>query len=802
MFNIILSLIYFAITLYLMNKAKNDSNDVKAATLDSFDFPTADETRSIPFGYGTFEVNGPNVLWYGDYSTSTIYQEVKSGGFLGLFQNTDKVNAGFAYNVGLHFGLCFGGSEKELDLKAIKIDNKYIFTTNSTGSFSSQINNKNFFGEYENGPGGIVGNFTFYSGQETQTTDSYLESQLGSNVPFYNDICHLVWKGGYIGNNNSLKPWSFILKRIIEPHWAFINKSDINGSCNAASVIYDMLTNKNYGLGLSDTKLDLVNFKEVHETLFNEGYGVSFIINDGKTVKDVLNDVFKVIDGQLNIDFETGKIFIKLNREETPTLTFNEDNIINLTNYSRGSLSSLINEVKIKWTDINDNFKSKIAQFQNQGSRFERDRAETTIIDYSIINDANLAQRLAVREAIPLTTPLLKCDITVNRKAYNVKPGDVLYLNWPKLGIESIIMRVLEIDYGTLKNSQIKLNLIQDKFGIQYSLYSSEPTNSWTSIDYDALACDLKIEEAPFYFTNTTDSKNKILTFSKKPNSTHNSYNLLTKLSSDPYILNGVASGFCPVGVVSTVFNELSNTINIINESDLNILKTETDDRIASGYNLALIIEGSKKEFINFKNINLSSGIYTLSNINRGLLDTIPENFTTAAKIYFFSYGFALNNNETFNNVSIFIKAITRTARDTLEEIDAPAINFNLSGRRTFPISPSNLIINTQSYQKNITTAEEDLELSWSVRNRQYQIQNYNEVVSSNIDSNEFILEIYDNITNTLLITETLTTLSYIFTDETIISGGTYYPELKVLLKSKNGSLESLYNYDIIINRI
>ena len=142
MFNIILSLIYFAISLYLMNKAKNDSNDVKAATLDSFDFPTADETRSIPFGYGTFEVNGPNVLWFGDYSTNTIYQEVKSGGFLGLFQNTDKVNAGFAYNVGLHFGLCFGGSQKEVNLKAIKIDDKYIFTTNSTGSFSSQINNK------------------------------------------------------------------------------------------------------------------------------------------------------------------------------------------------------------------------------------------------------------------------------------------------------------------------------------------------------------------------------------------------------------------------------------------------------------------------------------------------------------------------------------------------------------------------------------------------------------------------------------------------------------------------------------
>lgn len=802
MFNIILTLIYFAISLYLMNKSKNDSNDVKAATLDSFDFPTADETRAIPFGYGTFEVNGPNVLWFGDYSTNTIFQEIKTGGFLGLFQNTEKVNAGFAYNIGLQFGLAFGGIGKEVNLRAIKIDDKYIFTTNTVGSFSSQINNKTFFGEYENGPGGIVGDFTFYSGASTQASDIYLQEQLGTNIPFYNDICHLVWKGGYIGNNNSLKPWAFVLNRIVDPYWAFPDKSDINGSCNAASVIYDILTNKDYGLGLSDTKLDLVNFKEVHNTLFNEGYGVSFIVNDGKTVKDVLNDVFKVIDGQINLDFETGKIFIKLNREEIPTLTFNEDNIIKLENYSRGSLSSLINEVKIKWTDINDNFSPKIAQFQNQGSRFERDRSETTIIDYSLINDPILAQKLAVREAIPLTTPLLKCDITVNRKAYNVKPGDVLYLNWNKLGIDQIIMRVLEVDYGTLKNSQIKLNLIQDKFGIQYTLYSTTPTNSWTNIDYDALACDLKIEEAPYYFTNESDLKNKILTFAKKPSSTHNNFNLLTKTFGNPYILNGISSGFTPVGIINTAINELSNSINLINDNNINIVKSETDDKISSGYNLALIIEGTKKEFINFKDINNSIGVYTLSNVNRGLLDTIPQNFTTTAKIYFISYGFALNNNETFEDINIKVKALTKTARDTLEEIEAPEIDFSLINRRLLPIAPNNLKVNTQSYQEIMSTGFVDLELYWSNRDRLSSIQNYNVDSFTNLDNNTFVLEIFDNLTSTLLKTETLNTFSYIFTDETIISGGTHYSQLRIKLKSKVGSLESLYNYDIIINRI
>lgn len=804
MFNLILMGIYLIINLFLLNSKKDQKEKPKAASLDSFDFPTADETRVLPFGYGTFEISGPNILWYGDYKTKTIYQKVKSGGFFGLFKNTEKVNAGFEYYVGLHFGLAFGGKDKELQLKKIKIDNKTIFSTTAIGSFSGSINNKTFFGDYENGPGGMVGDFTFYSGSDIQTSDPYLVSKLGSNIPYYNNFSHLVWKGGYIGNNNSLSPWSFEVKRIIDPSWAYINKSDINGSCNPISIIYDLLTDKFYGLGLSDTKINLTNFRDIHEQIFNENIGVSFLINDSKTVQDILEDIFKVIDGQLNINFNTGKLEIKLNRQvlPAPENTFNEDNIIKLDNYSRGSLTSLINEVKIRWTDINDNFKPKLAQFQNQGSFFEKDRSDITIIDYPMVNNATVAQQIAVREAIPLTTPLLKCDITVNRKAYNLKPGDVIYLSWKKLGIESIIMRILEIDYGTLKNSQITLNLIQDKFGIAYSLYADEPTNSFTSLDFTALACDLKIEEAPFYFTNTTDSKNKILTFSKKPSIAHTSFDLYTKYLSDPYILNGVASGFCPVGLVNLSFNELSNSIELLNDSDLDIIVNETDDRLDAGYNLALIIEDDKREFINFKNISFSSGVYTLTNVNRGLIDTIPEQFTTDAKIYFFSYGFALNNNETFPNSSIFIKALTKTARDTLEIDDAPAINFNLSGRRTFPISPSNLKINSLSYQKNITIGFTDLELDWSGRDRKISIQYYDDTNLSNIDSNNFILKIYDNLTNTLLKDETLTTFSYNFIDETSLNGGLYFDQLRVELKSKNGSLESLYNYVIIIDRI
>lgn len=44
------------------------------ASFDSITAPTAEEGRAIPVLFGTRYLQGPNVVWYGDYRT----QEVKS----------------------------------------------------------------------------------------------------------------------------------------------------------------------------------------------------------------------------------------------------------------------------------------------------------------------------------------------------------------------------------------------------------------------------------------------------------------------------------------------------------------------------------------------------------------------------------------------------------------------------------------------------------------------------------------------------------------------------------------------------
>ncbi len=42
------------------------------AGLDEFKAPTAESGREIPVLFGTREMSGPNVVWYGDLSTRAI----------------------------------------------------------------------------------------------------------------------------------------------------------------------------------------------------------------------------------------------------------------------------------------------------------------------------------------------------------------------------------------------------------------------------------------------------------------------------------------------------------------------------------------------------------------------------------------------------------------------------------------------------------------------------------------------------------------------------------------------------------
>jgi len=115
-----------------------------------------------------------------------------------------------------------------------------------------------------------------------------------------------------------------------------------------------------------------------------------------------------------------------------------------------------------------------LANIQAQGAVVSQTRR------YPGITSDNLAARLAMRDLASVSTPLAKVRLKVNRKAWNLYPGDVFKLEWPALGIAGLVMRIAGVDGGSLTNGAISIDAVEDVFGLPSAVYTASQPTGWT----------------------------------------------------------------------------------------------------------------------------------------------------------------------------------------------------------------------------------------------------------------------------------------------------------------------------------
>lgn len=179
----------------------------RPASLKDFDVPVAEEGRPIPVVFGTVEVKGANVLWYGDLKSKKIKKSSLMGSQV----------IGFKYFLGLHFGLCHGPVDA---VTRVTIGDHLAWDGRVTDNSSITIDKRGLFGGKKR-EGGVAGEIDFEFGADDQTTNSYLSGAIGGTLPAYRGVLGAVWHGittggGYIGNSPYTKPFAFTVERIVE----------------------------------------------------------------------------------------------------------------------------------------------------------------------------------------------------------------------------------------------------------------------------------------------------------------------------------------------------------------------------------------------------------------------------------------------------------------------------------------------------------------------------------------------------------------------------------------------------------
>ena len=642
-------------------RPKPDIEGAKPGGLGDFSFPTAQEGRAVPIIWGTVRLNGPNLGWYGDLRTKSIKEKVDTGLF-----SSDNVTVGHKYFIGIDFMLCRGefGASHSQGLRRIWVDDNELRKASAgwTQSGAITINEDDFFGKDS---GGISGTLRLFDGSLSQAQSSYMAglADIDSTLlPNYRGTAHAVMEQMYVGNAPSLRPWAFELRRIPDGLGLAANAL-INGSdANPANVIYEIMTNAEWGLGLSN--VDETQMAAAGVILAGENNGYARVLDRPLQAVELLAEIEQQVDGFLVQDAITKDWQIRLIREtDYPSPlslipAFDESNVLSL-DFSRGAWADTTNQVKVQFTDRDKGFAGSFAVAQDMANKIIQNDVDVIATqNYPAVQERGLANDLAWRDLRTLSYPLAKGKIKSDRSNYTLRPGDLIRITWPPYDIVDLVARINKISLGTDSAQEMIYDWVEDIFRIELPSFADPPDSNWAPIEDGPVNVGAaRLWLMPLGYQDVNNVQQIGLLASRGDGSQTEFDVYLRESTSLPIVeqrsghtLESVVSPFTPTGLLDGAIEINEGSPNNFN-NDVIVINTTSDIDLVTGShivgdlndpippNLALIDD----EIVFFENVtDLGGGQYQMNGVYRGMLDSAVARHDDNSIVWFFSYGIGL----------------------------------------------------------------------------------------------------------------------------------------------------------------
>jgi len=745
----LLTLIIFA-ALFLLSellRPKPEFENAKPAGLGDFNFPTATEGRQVPLVWGTIQITGPNVVWYGNLVTSAITEKIKTGLF-----SSSRVTVGYRYSVGMQFALCRGPVDQ---LRQIWVGDDILIDATASPIVHDGTKSWSlpyfFGGDDVGGNGGTWGTLLFKSGTDTQTVSSYLgnfQTISAEAGPAYRGICYICPNASawYVGNSASIKPWKFEIRRIPqawgdfalgEPNFGYaptayltVNSAD----ANPVAVLYEILTDTDWGLSYDDTQIDIPKFWYALRQCHSEGNGFSMVLDQQMEVKDLIRLLLEQMDAVLYQDQETGLFTIDMIRpaadliDPTPpaVLPIDASNLVMLSNFTRGSWENAPNQLLLEFFDRDDEYKQTYAGAQDMGSIRIQDANIRSQLAYPGVKDASLAAKLAWRELISMSYPLVKVTAKVDRSFWNAKPGQRVSLTDEDLGITTFGMRIASLNLGRLTEGVVELELVEDIFKDYDAAFADVPGSGWTDPSEAVVAFTTQIAfESPRAFNSrvfASPELTRIWAAARRVGS-ESAFDIMTTLATT-YEKAGDCVGFLYVGELNGAITEAGNgaipwynaaavLFQIDPDPDtaanmLTALDVTATDAIIGTQLLNLIMIGNELMFVTLAAEDGGNNL-DVTRVYRGVLDTKQEAHSALDPVYILAAGGNIADELTFVSPDdVDVKLLPKALSGILDIASATKIDVSVVDRARLPYIVSYWKMN--AVQAMLTPASLDLE--------------------------------------------------------------------------------------------
>lgn len=485
---------------------------------------------------------------------------------------------------------------------------------------------------------------------------------------------------------------------------------------NPAHIIYQCLTDTSWGMGYPSGAIDSASFTAAANALHAEGFGLSLLWNRQDAIESFIALVLDHIGAMLYVKPDSSKFAMKLIRgdyvrESLPL--YSAATLVSAENYQRQAWGETVNEITVVYTDHATGKDTSVtiqdaANIMTQGGVVSQTRS------YPGIPWAPLAHRVAQRDLNAASTPLARIKLTATRAAWDAFPGDVFRLSWPEYGIDDVVYRALNVNYGTLQDGQIIIDAVEDVFGLPENTYLVNQPSEWEDpSSAPAAAPHRLLLETPYWdlVRNLTaadmayvDALSGYLeTLAVRPSSDATNYSIYARTGSADYTQRGNGD-FCPTATIAGALTKTTTALTLENGIDLDLVA-------AGGY----AVIGS--EYVLIEAIDWLAGTATIA---RAVLDTVPTEHAAASRIWFADGWQGFETTEYADGEEVDVKLRPITGRGELALASAPVDSLTFDQRQHRPYPPGNLLFDAVAYPE-VIEGSADVVLTWAHRDRTLQ---------------------------------------------------------------------------------
>lgn len=501
---------------------------------------------------------------------------------------------------------------------------------------------------------------------------------------------------------------------------------------NAAHIIYECITNRDWGRGLPATAVDLTSFTEVADALHTEHFGLCIPWMRQDTIDAFVQRVLDHINAVLYQHRTTGLLTLKLIRDDyDPAALTNytmSTGLLEIQEDDSSTAQTLINEIIVKYVDALTGEDAEV-RVQNIGLMQAQGAINSKTVDYPGLPTAKLASRVGQRDLKVHGTPLRRFKLVFDRRGWQITPGSVFKITDTPRGLDGVILRAGGIEDAT--DGRITITCVQDVFGLPANAFVTPASGAPKPYTAPVATVSSVIQETSYFdllrilrdsISDITETETRVHLFSIQRTDRALFYKMYTGIVGSAFSDKG-AGQWTPAGTLAAPLRTMEYAATVTSVTLPDSITTGTAAWIGN-------------EMVQIFSWDSATGAMT---IMRGCADSIPQPHDANEVLWLWESmagDAGIDPTDYTPGDLVGGKVLTVIGGETLHESEAELLTTMTIGRHYRPYPPAKVLVNGVSFGEydnySWLPPSGDIAITWVHRNRVTQAD---VVVHHNADS-------------------------------------------------------------------